>query len=125
MIAFLRAEPGGEVVREILQADGNHIVAHSINLCEVYYDFFRADGEATAEEVLEDLFAAGVRANEDISPQFYKAAGRIKADKRRISLADCFAVALAESIGGTVLTADHHEFDPLVGSLSAKIQFIR
>ena len=42
MIAFLRAEPGGEVMHGILQTDGNRIVAHSINLCEVYYDFFRA-----------------------------------------------------------------------------------
>jgi hypothetical protein len=34
MIAFLRAEPGGEVVRDLLNDPSNRCFAHAINLCE-------------------------------------------------------------------------------------------
>lgn len=75
MIAFLRAEPGGELVRGIMRDDTHRCMAHSLNLCEVYYDFFRASGESTAEEALKDLFSTGVSPNEDISPRFLQGSG--------------------------------------------------
>jgi predicted nucleic acid-binding protein len=43
----------------------------------------------------------------------------------RISLADCFALALAERVGGTLVTSDHHEFDPIVPLAICPILFIR
>ena len=42
MIAFLRGEPGADVVRAILHNPSDACYAHAINLCEVYYDFVRA-----------------------------------------------------------------------------------
>ena len=49
MIAFLRDERGGAVVETFLTDGMDVCVAHAINLCEVYYDFFRSADEATAK----------------------------------------------------------------------------
>ena len=125
MIAYLRGEPGGQLVRDVLGNTANQCFAHAINLCEVYYEFHRAEGEAVAGEAMRDLQAAGIARREDIAPSFCQAAGTLKAVRRRISLADCFAVALAKTLSGTLLTSDHHEFDPLVASGDCAIAFIR
>ena len=125
MIAYLRAEPGGDVVRVVLKDPAHQCLAHAINLCEVYYDFYRAEGQTVAGAALRDLEAAGVARREDISPSFCQAAGALKAARRRISLADCFGVTLAKTVSGTLLSADHHEFDSLAASGECTVAFIR
>ena len=62
---------------------------------------------------------------EDISPSFCQAAGALRATRRRISLADCFGVTLAKTVSGTLLSADHHEFDSLAASGECTVAFIR
>jgi hypothetical protein len=53
--------------------------------------------------------------------------GRLRPDCPAISLADAFAVTLAEREQGILVTSDHHEFDPLLasGSLPICVRFIR
>jgi PIN domain nuclease of toxin-antitoxin system len=41
LIAFLRDEPGADVVENLFSAPET-CYAHALNLCEVCYDFFRA-----------------------------------------------------------------------------------
>ena len=94
MIAYLRGEPGADAVASLLLDPTHQCFAHAINLCEVYYDFFRAAGEQVAQEAIQDLEAVGVNTRADLSPAFWQAAGALKALQRRISLADCFAVTL-------------------------------
>lgn len=94
-----------------------------MNVCEVYYDFHRADGAATAEAAISAVLAAGIRIQPDLDPAFWKAAGVLKAQRRRISLADCFAVTLAARLGATLVTADRHELEPLTAE--ANLLFIR
>ena len=125
MIAYLRGEPGAEVVSRVLLDPAHQCVAHAVNLCEVYYDFFRAGGEAVAWEAVQDLELVGVRQRDDLSPSFWQAAGALKAVQRRISLADCFAITLARSLDGTLLTSDHHEFDPVAAQGVCTVAFIR
>lgn len=55
----------------------------------------------------------------------WKQAATYKAILRRISLADCFALALANQTGGVLITSDHAEFDPVVEQKLCNIQFIR
>jgi predicted nucleic acid-binding protein len=55
----------------------------------------------------------------------WRTAGRLKAIYKRVSLADCFAIALAQSLGGTVLTCDHHEFDAIAAANLCAVTFIR
>jgi len=55
----------------------------------------------------------------------WRQAGTLKAIHRRVSLADCFAIALAQTLGATLITADHHEFDALLDKAVREIKFIR
>jgi PIN domain nuclease of toxin-antitoxin system len=125
MIAYLRGELGGQEVREILANPDHECLAHAINLCEVYYDFFRASGEAVAREALQDLEAVGISRRADISLEFCEKVGALKATQRRISLADCFALALAKLSSATVLTSDRHELAPIAEQGEYAIRFIR
>ena len=44
MIAYLRREIGADVVQNIIVNSASVCFAHAINLCEVYYDFWRVGG---------------------------------------------------------------------------------
>jgi PIN domain nuclease of toxin-antitoxin system len=125
MIAFLRDEPGAMVVETILTHPTDRCYAHAINLCEVYYDFLRNSDEQTATAAIADLEFAGVVTRRDMGKKFWQRVGHLKGTIRKISLADCFAVALSETLRGDVVTSDHHEFDPLLAFNVARVTFIR
>jgi predicted nucleic acid-binding protein len=93
-------------------------------LYEVYYDFCRAADPGVARAALIDLARTGVERREDISPEFCESVGAIKA-ANRISLADCFAIALAGLTGATLLTSDRHEMGGLAKRGPWRISFIR
>lgn len=57
MIAYLRDEPGGDVIERALLDTSSQCLAHAINLCEVFYDFHRAGGESAATSAISDLVA--------------------------------------------------------------------
>jgi len=125
MIAYLRGEAGADAVAAVLLDPLHQSLAHALNLCEVYYDFYRASGVGVASEAVQDLLAVGIQARYDISPEFWQAAGALKATLRRISLADCFAITLARTTNGRILTSDHGEFDALSASGICAVEFIR
>jgi len=125
MIAFLRDEPGAQVVSEALINPDFQCHAHALNLCEVFYDFHRAAGRGEALEAIADLERLGVAQDSTLTPSAWQQAGTLKAIHRRVSLADCFAIALAQRLGATLMTADHHEFDALLDKSVCEIQFIR
>ena len=56
--------------------------------------------------------------------QYWQRVGTLKS-AGRISLADCFGIALAQILSGDIVTSDHHEFDPLVPLGIVSINFIR
>ncbi len=125
MIAYLRGELGAEAVQEILVDSTYQCLAHALNFCEVYYDFYRLSGEKAAHDAIRDLMSIGVQLRDDLSAEFWQAVGALKARERRISLADCFAITLAQVTGGSVLTSDHHEFDQLAARGVCAVTFIR
>jgi predicted nucleic acid-binding protein len=125
MIAYLRGESGEDIVSAILVDPTHACLVHALNLCEVYYDFYRANGETTARDAMHDVFGLGVQLRSDLSTDFWQMAGALKARLRRISLADCFAVTLAQEVGGTLLTSDHHEFDSVAAQGVCSFAFIR
>lgn len=125
MIAFLRDEPGAEFLEAILTHPADRCFAHAVNLCEVYYDFLRTTDVRTARSAIADLGRAGIHTRRDMSQKFWQRVGWLKGTIRKISLADCFAVALSERLLGDVVTSDHREFDPLVAAKSARVTFIR
>ncbi len=125
MIAYLRDEPGADIVESFLLDDDCQCLAHSINLCEVYYDFMRVKNEATAHSAITDLYDVGIIAREDLDQSFWQDAGKYKAEIKRISLADCFAIALANRMNAEIVTSDHHEFDSIAKRGICAIKFIR
>ncbi len=126
LIALLRNEPGGEEVRSLLADDESRCFIHAVNLCEVYYDCLRNYDEVRADQMLDDLTVCGLSLRDDVDTGFWKKTGHLKACGR-ISLADAFAVTLAEREQAILVTSDHHEFDPLLasGSLPICVRFIR
>lgn len=114
ILALLRREPGGEIVRSLLDLGGSIAAVHVLNLCEVFYDCVRELGDSDAVRVVERLISDGIVVCEDLDEEVWRDAGRIKAVRRRVSLADCFCIALARRLDAEVITADHHEFDALV-----------
>lgn len=125
VVAFLQREPGLEVVTEILKDQRTRCLIHAINACEVYYDIYRRSGEEDASTLEEILTTTGIELVEAIPSSLWRSAGKLKAEWRRVSLADCIALALALQENGTVLTSDHHELDPIAEAAICPIHFIR
>lgn len=124
MIAWLRNESGADVVDRAIREQSAQCLAHAINLCEVFYDAFRRGGEANAQSVMTDLQAVGVIERNDFDQPFWQEVGRLKA-LHKVSLADCCAIVLTNRSGGTLLTSDHHELDPVAAAGICPITFIR
>ena len=104
---------------------GSQCYAQILNLCEVFYDTHRVAGLTGALQALTDLKRFGVIEHAEMTPAIWQQAGTLKAIRKRVSLADCFAVALAQYLGATSLTSDHHEFDALAADGVCAIRFIR
>jgi predicted nucleic acid-binding protein len=125
LIAFLENEPGADLVRELLQEPANRRLLHAVNACEVYYDVYRR-GNTDDADTLETLFAEyGLELIDSLPSDLWQIAGKLKAEWRRVSLADCFALALTIREGGTLVTSDHHELDPIAKAGVCPIRFIR
>ncbi len=125
MIADLRHEPGGPEFLATVVTPDTTTYAHGANLAEVFYEFHRSDGEEEAQTSLRALLEIGVLFHRAFDRPFWEDAARIKAEYRRVSLADCFGLALARRVGGTFLTTDHHELEAIQAAGVCPIQFIR
>jgi len=125
LIAFLKNETGADIVRNTLLDQSNACLAHALNMCEVYYDVLREHGEPKAQAVIDGLLSLGIELRDDLDAEIWKEAGKLKAEYRRISLADCFCIVLANRLRAEVVTTDHHEFDALAESGVCRVRFIR
>ena len=124
MLAYLSGEKGAEVVQALLADSAEVCYAHAVNLCEVYYDLLRRSDERIAREAVADLLADGIIERRDLSGRFWRAVGAHKA-RGRISLTDCFCIALAQGLSADLVTSDRREFEPLVPLGLISIRFIR
>lgn len=115
VIAFLFAEDGCDVVESILQQATNtmaELFMHEINRLEIYYGVYRENGEEAARKTLEKIDDLPIQIIRGLDDQIFHEAGRLKASYR-ISLADSIAAACAKVKTCPLVTADHHELDPL------------
>jgi predicted nucleic acid-binding protein len=125
VIALVKNEQGADIVEEYLLNDDDECMIHGVNICEIYYGFFRSDGEAFAQEIVYKLQEAGVIIDDDMTMDFWQQVARYKATITRISLADCFALALASRESAFLVTSDRKEFEPVVPLDICQIKFIR
>ncbi len=111
LITLLNDELGADVVETVLEQGLVFITA--INLLEVCYDALRRSGkESNATLILRHVEAEGVVIIWSLSQDELLAAARCKA-RGRLSLADAVALGVAQTRELQLVTAYHHEFDPL------------
>ncbi|HEY9706199.1 MAG TPA: type II toxin-antitoxin system VapC family toxin [Allocoleopsis sp.] len=125
VIAFFRNETGADIVRKTIIKSDNYCMIHVINLCEVYYDFYRSSNETEAEKIVQELGNINVKIRYDLTSDFWRKVGRYKATIKRVSMADCFALSLANQEHGILLTSDRKEFEPIIPLNICSIMFIR
>lgn len=117
VLAYLFAEEGHEKVVSLLEkaADaGKNALIAAPNWAEVRYQVERRFGAPRWKEIREKLLALPVEivaADQDLA----EAAGEIKAH-RKMSLADCFAAALAKNRKADLYTGDP-EFKAVEGEI--------
>lgn len=124
VIALLQEEAGASMVRDLLVAE-ERCLLHAVNACEIYYDLYRRDGPEIADGLEEVLAGYGLELIEEVLSSLWRTAGKLKGAWRRVSLADCFAVALTLENSATLVTTDHREFDPLAEARVCPIRFLR
>ena len=87
--------------------------------------FDRNAGNRAANDVQPRLAAIGVQTATATDETLWQDAARLKSQFRRVSLADCFGVALARRLDAEFLTADRHGLEALDAAGVANFTFIR
>ncbi len=117
VLAYLFRERGHETVVALLEKaaeSGRNVLIAAPNWAEVRYQVQRKTSSARWEELRDKLLGLPIEvapATQDLAEM----AGAIKADKK-MSLADCFAAALAKAHKAEVYTGDP-EFKAVEGEI--------
>jgi PIN domain nuclease of toxin-antitoxin system len=123
VISWLRAEVGGERVRDVLMT-GEGVLMHAVNALEVHYHFLR-QGEPALEIAKRHMSEAGIQIVHAMDEDLLASAARLKAHYAPIALGDVFAVALAEREDATLLTTDRAELEKIAAAGVCTIEFLR
>ncbi len=124
LIALLNDEPGAERVDFLLQGD-QPVFMSAVNVLEVAYDAVRRQGrESAASVVIRLVHQAGITMFWSLTEDELTAAARWKSHGR-LSLADAIALGIAEVRSLRLVSADHHELDPLESAGLVSIEWIR
>jgi len=124
LIAVFNGEKGADAVSGIINsaAGGDcSVLMNKYNLLEVYYGYFRDEGEDAAEQKLEILGNLTVMVKDTLTDELMRMTGKIKSSYK-CSLADAVLLAQALMDNAIVVTADHHEMDAV--ERDGKIQFL-
>ena len=129
VLAMTKKEPGADKVKALFEDADTKLYMHSANLCEVFHQVWRTEGEQEAYAVVEALKDAGVIERNDMDGEFWRDAGSLIAARRiagaSLPLGDAFGVALARRLNCDFVTADKHEVAPLNDASLVKALFIR
>jgi len=100
------------------------LMMNKINFLEVYYKIYRAYGKTEADDLLKTMEQMPITIKDTLTNETFKEAGRLKS-KYKLSLAD--SIAIAESIinNGSLVTADHHEIEPIEIAEKIKVTWFR
>ena len=115
VIAFLNDEDGAHRVEQLLSQgdrEPNTLFMHEINLLEIYFGVYQDESKELAEQTYVKVFDLPKKFVTGLRENMFKEAGRLKA-VYKISLADSIALAEAKIRRISLVTCDHHEFDPI------------
>ncbi len=118
IMAYLEDEPAGALVETLLveaHADAVPLLMCVANVAEIWYTFAREATPDEADQALAELKQLGITFL-DVTLDLALEAARFKA-QHRMSLADCFAAALAKAHKATLVTGDQ-EYKQVDGSLN-------
>jgi predicted nucleic acid-binding protein len=116
LLAYLKKEGGHARVRDLLAAEGAHVLINSINLGEVFYITARERGLPAAEYVLNVILPSLPITVVDNTLDEVIEAARLKA-VHGLSFADCFAASTAIREHAALVTGDP-EFKKLARALT-------
>lgn len=108
ILAYFEDEPAAAVFSDLLaQAHDDQVPLYMsvVNVCEVWYILSREVSESEADASIGELERLGitfVEANWNLA----RAAAELKS-KHKMSLADCFAAALAKDLKADLVTGDN------------------
>jgi predicted nucleic acid-binding protein len=127
LLAVLAMEKGAENIRNLFQKTVDHralLMMNKFNFLEVYYKIYRAYGKAEADNLLKIMEQTPITINDTLTDEIFKEAGRLKS-KYKLSLAD--SIAISESIinKGSLVTADHHEIEPVETAEKINVTWFR
>lgn len=122
LIAYFNGEDGHEQFAKLLSDEGNVLAMHAINLCEVYYGYFRADGIERAERAWEEAIKL-VQVLSNLDEGFVKRVARWKVEYT-LGLADAHAAAAAEEHACKLVTTDS-DFDAAAGAAALEVMKLR
>lgn len=124
LIALLNDEPGAQHVEAILSGD-TPVYMSAINTLEVAYDAVRRSKDnGAAAMTLSVVSDANIEILWSLTVTEWLAAARWKA-RGRLSLADSIALAIAETRNLKLVSADHHELDPLEAEGLIQVEWLR
>ena len=124
LIALLNDENGAQRVETILIGDVP-VYMSAINTLEVAYDAVRrSQDNNAAATILRIVSDASIEILWALTEAEWLAAARWKA-RGRLSLADAIALSIAETRNLKLVSADHHELDPLEAVGLIQVEWLR
>lgn len=104
LIAYIKSEPGNDVVDSIIRNHEYERYMHPVNLCEVSYHLLRF---GLLPMLAFDLaYPPWIEVAKDFNRKSWQRTAELKADYQNLALADCIVIALAESMRAEILTSD-------------------
>ncbi len=104
LLAVLKGENGWEKVVRILRSDAGNLFIHGNNAFEVVHKMVLWGVDE--DEAWKFVTLHGIQKIDDVGGMIGRRAVRLKIKSPFLSLGDCFAIALAEELSGSVLTSD-------------------
>ncbi|PYJ71177.1 MAG: hypothetical protein DME76_02960 [Verrucomicrobia bacterium] len=131
LIVYFKGEDGHQFIADLLRDEQNSLAIHVVNLCEVYYGYYRADGQAQADKAWSQVLEISGLLR-DTNEDFIKRVGRWKArqwdrdgESYYLSIADAFAAATAEEYACPLVTSDRNDFSAVDKEKVIQILWIR
>jgi len=127
LLAVLAMEKGAGNIRDLFQKTVDHratLIMNKLNFLEVYYKIYRAYGKVEADNLFKTMEQMPVTIKDTLTNEVFKEAGRLKT-KYKLSLADSIAVAESIINKGSLVTADHHEIEPVETAEKINVTWFR
>jgi predicted nucleic acid-binding protein len=128
LIAYFAKENGAEnvktILRDAIDDENVTIFMNKTNLLEVYYKIIKVYDIKKADEMLEIVKKLPIKIISELRDNVFRKAGYLKSTYK-MSLADAIAVAETMINNGSLVTADHHEIEPVETAEEINVTWFR